>query len=196
MSTERHFTAEAPLRLSISRQWPGERHPDHTDVELGNQNPASNFLERFRAALLHSASVEIDEPPELDPQVLEHQMMQATAMEQYTYPMAMLTRVRSVPTDNELVRLLDIFASTFKHHIYVKDLDLTANSRDIVPPYLQYACAALAAVFSSSGDPSASQQVMESADLFITGVNTWIVSLESDNREARLMEAVYAVGFV
>jgi hypothetical protein len=45
------------LRRSASPHWPGERHPTRWDVHDANQNPASTFLERFRAALLHHEGV-------------------------------------------------------------------------------------------------------------------------------------------
>ena len=48
------------MRLSSSRQWPGERHPTRWDVHNANESPATKFLDRFRAALLHSESVEAD----------------------------------------------------------------------------------------------------------------------------------------
>lgn len=50
------------MRLSTSRQWPGERSPTQWDVHDANESPAITFLDRFRAALLHSEGAEEDAP--------------------------------------------------------------------------------------------------------------------------------------
>lgn len=52
--------ADAAMRLSGSRQWPGERNPTRWDVHDANESPAGTFLDRFRAALLHSEGAEED----------------------------------------------------------------------------------------------------------------------------------------
>ena len=46
--------ADSEVSFSGSRQWPGERHPTRWDVHDANESPATTFLDRFRAALLHT----------------------------------------------------------------------------------------------------------------------------------------------
>lgn len=48
-----------------SNQWPGERTPTRWDVHDANENPATTFLDRFHAALLHSEGI-VEDDCELD----------------------------------------------------------------------------------------------------------------------------------
>lgn len=48
------------MAQSSAREWPGERQPTRWDVHDANESPASTFLHRFRAALLHSEGAEED----------------------------------------------------------------------------------------------------------------------------------------
>lgn len=59
MATQQNGTDSQP-RLSRSRQWLGERQPTRWDVHDANESPAVTFLDRFRAALLHSEGAEED----------------------------------------------------------------------------------------------------------------------------------------
>ena len=52
--------SKADSAMRLSRQWPGERHPTRWDVHDANESPAITFLDRFRAALLHSEGAEED----------------------------------------------------------------------------------------------------------------------------------------
>ena len=60
ISVAEQMRLDPTSRMASSRQWPGERHPTRWDVHDANESPAVTFLERFRAALLHSEGAEED----------------------------------------------------------------------------------------------------------------------------------------
>ena len=110
--------------------------------------------------------------------------------------MALLSSVPELPSEHDLAKLRDAFCATFKSHIFLGAVELGTSSA-VVPPYLQLAMAAISAVTSPvpinylSGAPKSTSE--SSLDLFVAGVSVWSVMLETDNREARLLEAVVAV---
>ena len=101
-----------------------------------------------------------------------------------------------------MAQLQAAFFNSFKQHIYINTLDVAGSSSGVVPPYLQFALACLAAVTSPPTNVSPYNIASGTSDqdvscgLFVAGVNLWSVMLEVDNREARLLEAVIAVDTV
>ena len=182
-------TAVSLLRLAHSDQWPGERHPTRWDVENANDVPEPTVLDRFRSALIHECediSLDLDLHATYDTEVGQR------GGQPYTYPMILLSKVPTLPSDDDLDCLRRSFSFNFGRHIFVKDFEPASYSvNGLTPPYLQLALACIASVFSGSVDSGARKAV--SSDLFIAGVNVWAVMLEVDNREARSSKAVVAV---
>ena len=110
--------------------------------------------------------------------------------------MALLSSVPELPPEDELAQLQDAFFTSFKSHIYMNVVEV-GNSSNALPPYLQLALASISAATSPVAFEYLSRTTISSADLsadlFIAGFNVWSVMLETDNREARLHEAVVAV---
>jgi hypothetical protein len=110
--------------------------------------------------------------------------------------MALLSSVPELPSEHDLSRLQDAFCATFQRHIFVRAIELGTSS-PVLPPYLQLAMAAISSVTSTitvsylSGTYKPMTET--SLDLFVAGTSVWSVMLETDNREARLLEAVIAV---
>lgn len=110
--------------------------------------------------------------------------------------MALLSSVPELPGEHDLAKLQDAFCATFQSHIFMSAVELGASSAGL-PPYLQLAMASISSVTSPitisylSGSSKAMSE--SSLDLFVAGVSVWSVMLETDNREARLLEAVVAV---
>lgn len=192
MASGPSFTANTSLRLSSSRQWPGERDPERTDVDQANESPASIFIERFRVELMHSTFAELGAPQDADAIAIDSQIAQVAVMEPYTYPMALLSTIQITPSEDELARLQLAFGISFKNHVFVRDIESAGQTVGLIPPALQFANAALASVFSPSSGHTFSPSV-EPANLFLTGVHLWIVTIEVDNREARSLESVLTV---
>ncbi|KIW19380.1 hypothetical protein PV08_03675 [Exophiala spinifera] len=189
-------TVPDPARLSGSRQWPGERQPTRWDVHDANESPAVTFLDRFRAALLHSEGAEEDSFLDLE-SVIDSSESLSTSVRSYTYPMVLLSDVPTTPSEDQLARLQDVFYATFKQHIYMKSIDLVGSPSEMLPPYLQYAVACVGSMTSPNVDnvfttPNGTIQTDAAANLFMAGANLWSVMLEVDNRETRLLEAVVA----
>lgn len=114
--------------------------------------------------------------------------------------MILLSEHSIYPPEHELVLLQSTFLTKYKQHIFIKTVDLLNSPISSLPPYLQLAISCLSSATSSPEDSSLyamgseMNQVDVSSSLFVAGVNLWSVMLEVDNREARLVEAVVAVG--
>jgi hypothetical protein len=110
--------------------------------------------------------------------------------------MALLSSVPELPPEDDLTRLQGAFCATFKNHIFMSAIDI-GPSAAVLPPYLQLAMASISAITSPitinylSGTSKSTTE--SSSDLFVAAVSVWSVMLETDNREARLLEAVLAV---
>lgn len=52
------MSSDRPEANAAPKQWPGERNPTRWDVHDANESPATTFLNRFRAALLHNEGAE------------------------------------------------------------------------------------------------------------------------------------------
>jgi len=111
----------------------------------------------------------------------------------YTYPMALLTELPSIPDENELARLQSLFFTSFKQHIYLSSMDIPETTQALHPPYFPLALACLSSAVSRSTNEANTSPADVAASLFVIGLNLWCVVLEVDNREARLLEAVVAV---
>lgn len=166
---------------------PDVRDPTRWDVEDANRVPASTFLERFRAALVHSegeAGAEeysilarsVDSPHDVT--------------SQYTYPMALISHgLPPIPPEDELSRLQAAFIETFGKHVFVRDIDTVQPTGISTPPYLQLALACMTSAASGPISPTGRLDV-SSEDIFAAGTDIWAVMVEVDNREARLLDAV------
>ncbi|KIW58069.1 hypothetical protein PV05_02619 [Exophiala xenobiotica] len=182
--------------MSSSRQWPGERHPTRWDVHDANESPAVTFLDRFRAALLHSEGAEEDCLLDSD-SVIDSSENMNTSVRSYTYPMALLSDVPATPSEEQLERLQAAFFNSFKQHIFMNAIDVVGSPSDSLPPYLQFALACVGSMTSPEDacvftTPNGTVEIDVAAHLFVAGVNLWSVMLEVDNRETRLLEAVVA----
>ncbi|KAJ9641257.1 hypothetical protein H2204_002935 [Knufia peltigerae] len=192
-----HTPGADQARLSGSRQWPGERQPTRWDVHDANESPAVTFLDRFRAALLHSEGAEEDSFLDSE-SVIDSSESLSTSVRSYTYPMVLLSDVPATPSEEQLERLQGVFFTTFKQHIFMKAIDIVNSPLEILPPYLQYALACVGSMTSPDVDnvfttPNGTIQADAAANLFVAGQKLWSVMLEVDNRETRLLEAVVAI---
>ncbi|KAH8799729.1 hypothetical protein F5884DRAFT_115638 [Xylogone sp. PMI_703] len=213
--------ADSAVKLSTSRQWPGERHPTRWDVLDANESPATTFVNRFRAALLHSEGAEEDalldwdldnessddmntsSPDKTIGQLLANlPEQQQDPVKLYTYPMVLLSEAATILPEDELARLGSLFFTSFNRHIFLSAVDVADPSSKVMPPYLPLALACLASVTSPLADivdfavASGNSPAQVSAGLFSAGANLWSVMLELDNREARLFEAVVAASLL
>lgn len=116
--------------------------------------------------------------------------------------MVLLTDIPRIPEETELARLQSLFFTSFKLHIYLDAIDIPDTTQCPHPPYFPLALACLSSAVSPRSNLDGyvpgigTSQAEVSASLFTAGVGLWCVVLEVDNREARLLEAVVAVGFV
>ncbi len=122
-------------------------------------------------------------------------------VQQYTYPMAILSGLPSLPEGDSLCQAQAEFNISFKQHVFLSGLIFpTPSSISIVPPYLKIGLACLGTATSKNvptnehpGHRSSSGANDLAADLFVAGDSLWGVMMEVDNREARLFESVLAV---
>lgn len=115
--------------------------------------------------------------------------------------MAILSELPPPPPAVLLDEAQHQFSLSFKHHIFLNAIAIPPPSaRKIVPPYLKiaFACLGVAASDQSanrigSNLHTAEFTLLSASDLFITGESLWGVMMEVDNREARLLESIFAV---
>jgi hypothetical protein len=113
--------------------------------------------------------------------------------------MALLTEIPSIPEETELARLQSSFFTSFKQHVFLAAIDIPNTTQSFHPPYFPLALACLSSAVSPKTDLDGNilgantSQTEVSASLFIAGLSLWCVVLEVDNREARLLEAIFAV---
>ncbi|KAK4935803.1 hypothetical protein LTR10_023210 [Elasticomyces elasticus] len=193
--------ADSDVRFSGSQQWPGERHPTRWDVHDANESPAITFLDRFRAALLHTEGAGEDASPDTDSVIDSSEHLGTNPVRAYTYPVVMLSDVPTLLPEDEIARLQAAFFASF-NQIFIDAVNIAGTASDPLPPYLQIALACLGSVSmpatSTSGYAVANgiDQADLSADLFITAARLWTVIIEVDNREARMLEAVIAASLL
>ncbi|KAK4502774.1 hypothetical protein PRZ48_006200 [Zasmidium cellare] len=178
-----------------AHSWPGEREPSRWDVDEANTVPAPTFLARFEAALTHAEASLVAEQRTSRYRTLygiDHLATAQLPTTSCTYPLALLSNGPVLPPDDELVDLQNTYRQSFERHIFVRDFKLSdmLGSSNRQPPYLQLAVACVAAVFSSPASDGSSLSASE--DLFAAGASVWRVVLETDNREARNVQAVVA----
>ncbi|KIW92099.1 uncharacterized protein Z519_07083 [Cladophialophora bantiana CBS 173.52] len=201
MATEQ-LKAGPEVRFSSSRQWPGERHPTRWDVHDANESPAITFLDRFRAALLHTEGAEDDASHDVDSVIDSSENMDETSIREYTYPVVMLSEVPIILPEEEMAQLQQLFFASF-NHIFINAVDVANWPSNPLPPYLQYALACLGAAAPAQASNTGTYTVANGTDpadvaagLFIAGARLWSVMLEVDNREARMLEAVIAASLL
>lgn len=196
-----NMTAET-RQTGRSRQWPGERDPTQWDTDQANQVLTSARLNLFRAALLHAegdfgenaASSEVEMCITRAFEGQARQQGQLGSSDEYTYPMALLSELPSLPSESEVHRLQGSFGLVFNQHILLKELEIGGPINGSPPPYLQLALACIASVFDSSIQNASNDSSHNvSTDLFTAGIDVWTVMLEVQNTEARILNAVYAV---
>jgi hypothetical protein len=112
--------------------------------------------------------------------------------------MIMLSGLPPLPPAEEIASLQASFFTSFKTHIFLNTIQIFGASQELVPPYLELACACVASAGSQLSYQRRVQQNSTSCspityNLFLIGSRLWSVMLEVDNREARLIEAVVAV---
>lgn len=195
-------------QMGTSPQWPGERRPTRWDVHDANESLGTTFLECYKTALLQSEQGQscswLIPPPDEDE--LQNSGTQAGNAEPqnnpvrlYTYPMALLTEISSIPEEAEVSRLQSSFFTSFKQHIYLAAIDIPNTTQSLHPPYFPLTLACLSSAVSPGTNLDAydlgekTSQAEVSSSLFIAGFSLWCVVLEVDNRETRFLEAVVAV---
>ncbi|KIV84103.1 hypothetical protein PV11_06076 [Exophiala sideris] len=192
---------DSDVRFSGSQQWPGERHPTRWDVHDANESPAITFLDRFRAALLHTEGAGEDASPDTDSVIDSSEHLDTNPVRAYTYPVVMLSDVPTLLPEDEIARLQAAFFASF-NQIFIDAVNIAGTASDPLPPYLQIALACLGSVSmpatSTSGYAVTNgiDQADLSADLFLTAARLWTVIIEVDNREARMLEAVIAASLL
>jgi hypothetical protein len=173
---------------------PDVRNPTRWDVDEANSNPPSKFLERFRAALVHSEGEAAAE---------DYAILAASAnsprdvTSTYTYPMILLASgLPSIPPEEQLAMLESEFYNTVRNHLYIRDVEaLRSPTVSTRPPYMQLALACTAAAAKAQVINENGFDV-SSANLFVAGVDLWGVMVEVDNREARSIDAVVAAALL
>lgn len=120
---------------------------------------------------------------------------------QFTYPLTLLSNLPDIPDSEELGRLESSFRALSKKFIFLRAISMPGSSRELLPPYLRLSLACFASCLSPSPESFATVSeripaVQSDAGkaLFSAGVKVWGVMLEVDNREARKVESVMAVG--
>lgn len=120
---------------------------------------------------------------------------------QYTYPMAIVAELPTLPESDVLAQAQAQFFTSFSHHVFLSSIAFpVASSNHLAPPYLTIALACLGAATSRTApsigglhyQTSNSLNILAS-DLFMAGDGLWGVMMEVDNREARLLESVLTV---
>lgn len=196
---------ESSVRVGLS--WPGEREPSRHDVESANEQPTIAFLAEFKDALLSSSDHDAvrhfgsqfgvslsklvrhadvqssDELPNSD-------FCNQTSWQSYhtTWPLAILKDFPQLPTEDRMNQLHESFVAMLPGYMFLSRLPFNAPSHGLLAPPLRLAMACLGAIsLQNSGQ--------EANDLFIAGNGLWVVTMETDNREARSLNMVMAVRF-
>ena len=170
--------------------WPGERVPTRDDVDVASDEPGSTFIDGFASALFHSERHNRDEVSwMLDACTGDS----ADPVQTCTYPVALLSDVPALPSDDDLTALASSFSVTFRRHLFLNTLkfDWSASGTP-PPPYLELALAYLAAACEYRSRRE-EQFAILSSNVFRCGVSLWPVMVEVDNRQARSIDALIAV---
>lgn len=183
---------------SHESSWPGEHQPRRRDVDLAHAQPDSFLLSNFKAILLSSPETEHVEQliqTNLSSRVscpnfstsLPPDSRQALNRPNFTYPVSLLSSFPNHPLKSDLAHLRRVYTQVCNDHSFFRRISLPLVSREVVAPPLSFGLACLGAVHVR-------RPAEESRNLFIAGADLWAVMMEVDNREARSLDMITAVG--
>lgn len=182
--------------------WPGERNPSRHDVRDAIKVPDYTFLDRFKVALLASTDASDNEDLMKDvevseirdsattdglPSLTEPQMIDPSS-NKYTYPLAMLEGLpRYLPPPAEPQYLRHSFQESCSEQLFLNKLPIPGPTTEAFAAPLRFAIVCLASLHDRRAEE-------ESNEMFFIASSLWGTIMETDNREARSVELLVAVG--
>jgi hypothetical protein len=176
------------MAASAESAWVGDRDPTLDDSPNANDLPQAQWLTGYKKRLL--ATVDLSGLA----QRIDHLPAGVTSARSrtYTYPLVSLFQISNPPPSHgELERLRSIFLTLFTGHHFLRQHPVLPPTT--YPPSLALSYAALGSALDEAQYGGHASPTSYSLELFRTGMRVWVVTVETDNTEARSPMAILAV---